>query len=233
LSLALLVLDNGFDFVKMWQHCYEILLEITSLVFLVLFATALQIYRGFAGDAEQAKVFSIQEVLQEDFPLLVQLKGKQVLYHHCWNISLLAGFAAREIGCDSILAKAGGMYHEVGRLLDRENYMDANLELAREYHFPDALIEVVRQHNTGSEIPKSPEAAIVMLSDCIVSTGDYLTKSGKRDAISDEKLVKTIFSNRIAKGSLAESGLSREQLEQLQDYFVEHAFASGEREQNL
>jgi membrane-associated HD superfamily phosphohydrolase len=69
-----------------------------------------------------------------------------------------------------------------------------------------------------------------MLSDCIISTGEYLAKSGKRNAISDEKLIKSIFSNRIAKGSLAESGLTDEQLEQLQDYFVEHAFSSKERE---
>jgi hypothetical protein len=122
------------------------------------------------------------------------------------------------------------MYHEVGRLLDGENYMEANLQLARRYHFPDTLTGVIRQHNTGSEIPKSPEAAIVMLSDCIISTGEYLAKSGKRNAISDEKLIKSIFSNRIAKGSLAESGLTNEQLEQLQDYFVEHAFSSKEKE---
>jgi hypothetical protein len=226
LCLALLVLQNSFDLKQMWQSRYEILLEISSLLFLILFTASLQLHRGH-GDA------ALLRVLSDDFELLKLLKEKKDLYHHCCDISTLSYLAAKEIDCDSILARAGGMYHEVGRLKGEENYLEANMELVAQYQFPDRLVNVIRQHNTGSEIPKSPEAAIVMLSDCIISTGEYLKKSGKRDAISDEKLVKSIFSNRIAKGSLGEAGLSQNQLEQLQEYYVKYAFVSREREYNL
>ena len=163
-------------------------------------------------------------LLEDDFELMQKMKENQELYQHSYKISQISGDAAQAIGCDGTLARAGGMYHEAGRIMGQDNYMEANMSLSRKYHFPARLVDVIRQHNTGSEIPQSPEAAIVMLSDCIVSTGEYLQKSGKRGAISNEKLVKSIFSNRIAKGSLEESGLSSGQLEELEKYYIEHVF---------
>ncbi len=66
-----------------------------------------------------------------------------------------------------------------------------------------------------------------MLSDCIVSTGVYLQRNGKRDAISDEKLVKSIFTNRKSRGSLDESGLSEEQIRELQEFYIGNTFGKG------
>lgn len=232
LCLALLVLQCGFDFRQLWRERYDLVLEMSSLVFLVLFCTALQLWRGkgISPVPDNRSEAGLMFLMQDDFELMKQLKAQRELYQHSCEISRLSSLAAKEISCDSILAGAGGMYHEVGRLLAQDNYMEANMALARKYQFPDNLVDVIRQHNTGSEIPKSPEAAIVMLSDCIISTGEYLEKSGKRGAISDEKLVQSIFSNRLDKGSLAEAGLSGEQLEKLRRFFIEHAFGSAERE---
>lgn len=226
LCLALLILQNRFDFEQMWQKKYTVFLEISSLVFLILAYVMVRlvqqgIFRNFEEESLEAGIMGL---LQDDFVLMQQIKENDALYHHSYEISRIASLAAREIGCDSMLAGAGGMYHEVGRLLDQKDYMEANIELARKYEFPERLQDVIRQHNTGSEVPKSPEAAIVMLSDCIISTAEYLEKSGKRTAISNEKLVKNIFSNRIAKGSLAESGLSEDELKKLEDFFVKNAF---------
>ena len=63
-----------------------------------------------------------------------------------------------------------------------------------------------------------------MLSDCILSTGEYLQENGKRSAITDEKLVMSIFANRMEKGSLAQAGLTQEQIERLRTFYVAHAF---------
>ena len=158
--------------------------------------------------------------LQDDFPLIERMREREDLYQHSYEISRLSSLAARALKCDRALAAAGGMFHEMGRLAEGKDYMEANLEYAREYDFPEPLVDVIRQHNTGSEIPKSPEAAIVMLSDCIVSTWEFLKKSGKGDAITGEKLVKSIFANRKAKGSLDEAGLDEEQLQKLQAFYI-------------
>ncbi len=69
-----------------------------------------------------------------------------------------------------------------------------------------------------------------MLSDCIISISEYLEKKGKREEITDEKIVKNIFSNRIAKGNLDESGMDRRQLNKLMGFYIDNAFSE---EQNL
>ena len=230
LCLALLIFQNKFDFRAMWQNRFAVVLEIGSLVFLLLVCVMLIMWQeGETIDTVSERTVlenGLFGFLQDDFELLQQLKENEELYHHSYEISRVSTLAAREIGCDSMLAGVGGMYHEAGRLLDQNNYMEANRVLAEKYQFPVSLQDVIRQHNTGSEVPKSREAAIVMLSDCILSTSEYLEKSGKRAVISDEKLVKSIFSNRLAKGSLKESGLSQEEIHQLEEFYISHAFTA-------
>lgn len=174
--------------------------------------------------AASVEIFDMMAYLQDDFPLILQLKEEDTLYQHSYEISRLSGLAARKLGCNEALAAVGGMFHEAGRMLSAENYMEGNASLAEQYGFPEDLAAVIRQHNTGSEIPKSPEAAIVMLSDCIVSTSEYLRKNGKRDAISDDQLVMSIFTNRINKGGLDEAGLTDAQLDTLKAFYIAHAF---------
>lgn len=45
-----------------------------------------------------------------------------------------------------------------------------------------------------------------------------------------KKIVKNIFSNRIAKGNLDESGMDRRQLNKLMGFYIDNAFSE---EQNL
>ncbi len=247
LSLAMYVIHCGFNGREMFAERYYILLEISGLIFLMLFGMILYLTMGnlkeedsaYDPDADsvraempgeaadgngQSEEDSLMLYLQEDFPLIMQLQERQDLYRHCHEISRLSGLAAEKLGYDAVLASAAGMFHEAGRLIDPDNYMEGNRELAKQYQFPEQLIQVIRQHNTGSEIPKSPEAAIVMLCDCIISTSEYLSKNGKRNVITDDKLITSIFANRMEKGSLAEAGMTSDELEQLKEFFIAHAF---------
>ena len=253
LCIALFVIRCGFQSSEIFRQRYFLILEISSLVFVAVFSGILQIVCGTAGgdgasdvpemspDVEagigpepeenkrqepEASVesFDMMAYLQDDYPLILQLKEENILYQHSYEISRLSGLAARELGCNEALAAVGGMFHEAGRMLSPDNYMEGNAVLAEQYGFPEDLAAVIRQHNTGSEIPKSPEAAVVMLSDCIVSTSEYLRKNGKRGAISDDQLVMSIFTNRINKGGLDEAGLTDAQLDTLKAFYVAHAF---------
>ena len=248
LCIALFVIRCGFQSGELFRQKYFLVLELSSLVFLAVFSGILQIVFGTDGStaaepenaspdeedsvmpetrqetAASVKEFDMMAYLQDDFPLILQLKEEDTLYQHSYEISRLSGLAARKLGCNEALAAVGGMFHEAGRMLSAENYMEGNASLAEQYGFPEDLAAVIRQHNTGSEIPKSPEAAIVMLSDCIVSTSEYLRKNGKRDAISDDQLVMSIFTNRINKGGLDEAGLTDAQLDTLKAFYIAHAF---------
>ena len=74
------------------------------------------------------------------------------------------------------------------------------------------------------EKPKSLEAAIVLFTDCIVSTNDYLEKSGQKEGVSTQKLVEGIFQNRLSKGTLSESGLSQQQIDKLRHFYIKQYF---------
>ncbi len=224
LSTALQILLCRFQIVQIWQERYLYLLEITSILFLMLFGTAQKLWQeigGFSG--LRGKNFSreLLPYLEDGFPLLESLKQHTELYQHSYEISRMSSLAANQLGADAALAAAGGMYHEVGRISKEDNYMKESMKLAEQHGFPEKLQAVIRQHNAGSEIPQSPEAAIVMLSDYIVSTSKYLRDKGKRSAISDERLVEGVFNNRIEKGNLEECGLTGEQIQSLKMFFIE------------
>lgn len=170
----------------------------------------------------------LAQLLEKEFPLAGNLREySKDLYQHSRCIADLSERGTNAIGGDALLARVGGFYHEIGRITGEENYIEAGIALGEKYAFPGDVQAVIRQHSPGYEIPKSPEAAVVMLSDCILSTSEYLTKKGMRDKMPDEKLVHSIFQNRLSKGNLKESGMSVEQLEDLQSYFVAHAFEKG------
>lgn len=190
-----------------------------------------------AENAERSRLTQQEETLEvqedaalevltaPDFELLKRLQEYSAsLFAHSNKIADLSEKAAALIGADALLAKAGGLYHEIGRIADETDYIEAGTGLGQEYHFPERLLAVMRQHSTGFEFPQSAEAAIVMLSDCIISTSEYLEKAGKRSMVSDEHLVRSIFQNRLEKGNLEESGITPEQLQRLREFFVAYTF---------
>lgn len=158
------------------------------------------------------------------------MEHSSYLYSHSVQNGRLSYKAAAFMGFDRLLAGTGGLYHEAGRIYSEKGDIDSFNRIAREYRFPAVLASAARQNSTSSEKPKSPEEAIIMLSDCIISISEYLEKKGKREEITDEKIVKNIFSNRIAKGNLDESGMDRRQLNKLMGFYIDNAFSE---EQNL
>lgn len=184
--------------------------------------------QGEEKEPQQKEEMLLQLLTAPDYELILRLQGySEELLQHSWKISTLSEKAAEAIGGDIMLAKAGGLYHEIGRMEDEDDYIEAGTRIGQEYEFPEKLLAVMRQHSTGFELPKSVEAAVVMLSDCIVSTSEYLVKNGKREMLSDEQLVSSIFQNRLEKGNLKFAGMTSEQIQDLQDFYIRNAFSKG------
>lgn len=225
LSVVMIILKYHFNIADMLSDKRHIVILCASGVLNFIIVCIYYLRRGICGERESARADKMSEVLDLNNGLMLQLREySEELYKHSVKIGKLSGAAAEYVEADRELAIAGGYYHEIGRIRDDKNYIDACVEIAKENGFSEQLIDVIRQHSTVSEKPKSVEAAIVMLSDCIVSTSDYLENSGKRHAISDEKLVKSIFVNRISKGNLAEADVSEEIIQKLQDFYIKNAF---------
>lgn len=168
---------------------------------------------------------AILELASTDHELMQKIKNySESLYAHSLRTGNLSGSAAEFAGYGKNLAKAGGFYHEAGRIYGDEDYKEACSQIAKEFAFPIQLADIINQHGEVPEKPGSPEAAVVMLSDSIISTDEYFGRTGKREQITDEKLVKSVFNSRLAKGSLDNSGIDKEHIEKLMDFYINNAF---------
>lgn len=230
---VLQILQYQFQLSALQSHKRQVVVELISVVCLEIFLGIYLLYRKQRKakelrDSQRRFQERLEASLQDDHALLVRLQEhSRSLMGHSRRISSIAAQAAEYMGANVLLAQAGGLYHEIGKITDPKNYLQAGVDLLKEYDMPKELSEVVSQHSTGSPKPQSMEAAIVMLADCIISTSNALEKKGKRSAVSDKHLVEVVFQHRIAGGNLEESGLSEEQIKRLQDFYMEHAFATG------
>lgn len=169
------------------------------------------------------------EILEPNFPLIQRLQQfSPKIYSHSLHISELAGKAAIAIGANEKIARAGGLYHEIGRL-ENKQYIDEGVKLVQDYHLPVVISDIIKQHNLKYSKPKSIEAAIVMITISIIDTKEYLEKSataegtdnkGKSSSVSIEKIVDSVFQMRLTKGSLDESGLNLKQYNKLKEFYL-------------
>jgi membrane-associated HD superfamily phosphohydrolase len=99
------------------------------------------------------------------------------------------------------------------------NYIEEGLKLAEAYAFPNELKAILRQHNIKYEKPTSVEAAIVMLSDNVVSTIEYIGKSDNHK-FTETQIIDNIFQMRLDKGTFDASGISIKDFKKLKEFYL-------------
>jgi cyclic-di-AMP phosphodiesterase PgpH len=117
------------------------------------------------------------ELTNSDLPIFRQLAEEAPgSYHHSLIVASLAEKAAEELGLDTQLAKAGALYHDIGKTkmpeyfienrmgefdlhkdlapsmstLVIKNHVKEGTELARKLRLPRALREIIEQHHGSS-----------------------------------------------------------------------------------
>ncbi|MDI6780231.1 MAG: HDIG domain-containing protein [Bacteroidota bacterium] len=117
---------------------------------------------------------TLLELSDQNHPLLKILREKASgTFHHSMTIGTLADAAADAIKANSILARVGGYYHDIGKSLKPEYYAEnkvqkksrhhrltarmstlviishvkEGMELAREYSLPESVIDFIPQHH--------------------------------------------------------------------------------------
>ena len=166
-------------------------------------------------DVNEQKIDVVKDELME------QLKGfSGALYDHSVYIGELSYGAAKTIGCNENVALAGGLYHEIGRMAGKD-YVLEGVELLKQQGVSKEVVQVVKEHNIRFFAPTSKEAAIVMLSDSIVSTVLYLKKQHGWDKAQAGDIISSVFVKRFEKGILDESDLSMDDIVKLKKYYLE------------
>lgn len=238
LTLVIAIVFNG-SFKETWDNrdflfrCIagDIVLLITSWITYRVKRKSIRSQNEYKNSDMDEK--AILELASTDHELMQKIKNySESLYIHSLRTGNLSGMAAEFAGYGKNLARAGGFYHEAGRIYEGVDYKEACSQIVNEFAFPIQLADIIKQHGEVPEKPGSPEAAVVMLSDSIISTDEYFGRTGKREQIPDEKLVKSVFNSRLAKGSLDNSGIDKEHIEKLMDFYINNAFKEETREEH-
>lgn len=239
LTFVIIIVLNGFNLKETWEHRSFLFKCVAGdAVLLITSWVTYRIKRKSAKSQNNYKEAALDEkallrFASEDHELMQRIKGySEALYTHSMRTGNLSGRAAEFAGYSRNLARAGGFYHEAGRVYGNEDYKEACHQLVNEYAFPIQLADIIKQHGEVPEKPHSPEAALVMLSDSIISTDEYFDRTGKREQIPDERLVKSVFNSRIARGSFDNSGIDKEHIDKLMDFYINNAFKEKTREEN-
>ena len=120
------------------------------------------------------------ELINLNHPLLRKLVLKAPgTYSHSVMVATLAEAAAEAIGANALLAKAGGLFHDIGKLKNPQAFIENQIdginihdklppeksaailrshveygeELGRKYKLPEKVIDIIRQHH-GTKLMK-------------------------------------------------------------------------------
>lgn len=147
---------------------------------------------------------SLKNLCDDENELMVIFREKnEEAYFHSLQVSDVSVRVAKMIGANTSLVKAGARFHEIGRLKS-ENYISAGVEIMKKNGCPEEVIKIIREHNSKSNIPKSLESAIVMLSDSIETTINTIAET-KGTEFNRRKIVENIIDIRFNSGMLDDS----------------------------
>lgn len=222
-SAVFVMVRYGFDMRKISAGKAYVIMQILSAVVVVLITlivrhTIEQLEENSGVRAAYGRKTVIpEELLDENCELMTELKNfSERLYIHSAAVGRMSEGVAKDMGYDSVLAKAGGMYHELGRI-KKDDFEEFVRERAEKYGFSNALTGLIIQNYRKK--PKNKEAGVVMLSDSIVSMLEYFEKNTDKPMPAKEKIIEGIFLNRLKKGNLSRCGFSDDELKKLKETY--------------
>lgn len=196
--------------------------------------------------------FSLLELSNLNHPLLKKLSVEAPgTYHHSILVGNLAEAAAQAVGANSLLARVGSYYHDVGKL-DKAEYFVENqakgqnphrrlaprmsalilashvkmgLEMAEQYHLPSSIRNMVAQHHGRTLMSLFYQKALAKNGDEEVHEEDY-RYPGPRPRTRESAIVMLADAVEAASRALKQPTYSR--LKGLIEHLVDERFKAGE-----
>jgi ribonuclease Y len=94
--------------------------------------------------------------------------GQNVL-NHTKEVAHIAEYMAAELGADQRLARRAGLFHDIGKAIDREvegTHIEIGMELLKRFGEKDNVIHAMSCHH-GDYEPKSVEAMLITAADAL------------------------------------------------------------------
>lgn len=162
-----------------------------------------------------------QELNDPENELLVELKETSTSsYYHAVHTAYFCEKLALVIGADARLAKAGGYYHQIGKMRGKENLKNT-LVIAQEYDFPAKLKQILTEYGSKSSVIRSKEAALVLICDTMVATVTYLFDQDKNAQLDYAQIAELVIGRHLESKILDHSQLTLDEIRLIKKYFAE------------
>lgn len=185
-------------------------------------------------------------------PLLRQLAMQAPgTYHHSLSVANLAEAAAEAIGANSLLARVGAYYHDIGKLekpeyfvenqmrgrnpqekltptmssLILQNHVRRGAEMAKAFHLPPAVEAFIFEHHGTSLMHYFYQKAVELAGVGAVPQSEF-RYPGPRPSMRESAIVMLADAVEAASRTLRDPSFSR--IRNIVDQIVEERFRSGE-----
>ena len=149
----------------------------------------------------QLIVFKFRErfliINDTECPLMVELKEKEAdLYLHTVHVAYLSDKLATALELDGQCVKTLSYYYKIGVLQGEANFENAMIAI-EDYEFPSYTYEYLKDVIENQNCPTTKEAFVVLISEMIISSMEYLhAKNANRD-IQYEQVILALFKKKM------------------------------------
>lgn len=195
-----------------------IIIVINLMVNFILLLIILKIFSHSVIHKTRDKYMDLND---PEYPLLVQLKAlSKDEYYHAVHTAYLCDKIAKRLNYNDTVVKACGYYHRIGRLKGKNSWENVQ-EICKEYNIPQEVIKILREYTDPSQVMVSKETIVVLFADCIVSSICHLFEQNPKAELDYEKIIETIFKNKMSSEKLWKSDMSLGQLREMRKIFSE------------
>lgn len=195
-----------------------VVLSVNTLISLIFLMILLKI---FSHSIIYRTRDTYMDINDPECPLLVELKEfSKEEYYHAIHTAYLCDRIAKRLHLDDAAAKASGYYHKIGILKGESNFENVRLVLEA-YHFPEKVMEILKEYLCREEKIVSKETTVLLISDTVISSISYLFSKDANARLDYEKLIQAVFKKKIESGILNQSRISLCELEEMKKILME------------
>lgn len=194
--------------------------KVVGGVALVLFLFVTFVYRWLLHIDRWEEQNVYEGLLEDDYPLLADIRRFSYKeYEHARKVSNLAGICAREIGANSLVAMAGGLYYRLGKVIG-EPEVENGVKAAYNHCFPPAVITILEEFGAINRFPSTKESAIVHMVDSLVTKIEVLGESTMASAWNQDMVIYQTMNEFSNNGVYDNSGISINQFLKIRERLV-------------
>jgi hypothetical protein len=162
------------------------------------------------------------EILNKNHGLINMMKEiRNERYNHAVLVSQLSSYVSKNMNLNSDLLKAAGMYHEIFKILDIKNVQKGTKHL-QDINFPEDLIHIIKEQYENPKSPKTLEALVLLLSDSIITTMDFIKQKQEKKNIKATKIVENVFNHHLKNGVFDDLPISLHEYRTLKEYYISY-----------